>query len=104
MIAQATDPNSAPATWMTLHEASAFLDVAPSTVRRWADAGRIPIRRTEGGHRRFEAAAVRALRAATTTAGRESGSVMTLPQQRPAQTEAPGNRRNHDIQAGVGRY
>ena len=85
MIAPATDPNSSHAAWMTLHEASAFLGVAPSTVRRWADAGRIPIRRTEGGHRRFEAAAVRALRAATATAGRESGSVMALPQQRPAQ-------------------
>ena len=85
MIAPATDPNSSHAAWMTLHEASAFLGVAPSTVRRWADAGRIPIRRTEGGHRRFEAAAVRALRAVTVAAGRESGSVMTLPQQRPAQ-------------------
>jgi excisionase family DNA binding protein len=51
------------ATWLTLHEVSAQLGVAPSTVRRWADAGRIPARRTEGGHRRFDPAAVRALRA-----------------------------------------
>jgi excisionase family DNA binding protein len=69
---------------MTLHEASAFLDVAPSTVRRWADAGRIPVRRTEGGHRRFEAAAVRALRAATAPVASERGSMLTL-SQRPAQ-------------------
>ena len=47
---------------MTLHEVSVQLGVAPSTVRRWADAGRIPARRTEGGHRRFDPAAVRALR------------------------------------------
>lgn len=70
---------------MTLHEASAFLAVAPSTVRRWADAGRIPVRRTEGGHRRFEAAAVRALRAAAAPVAREHRSMMTLSQQRPAQ-------------------
>jgi excisionase family DNA binding protein len=51
------------APWLTLHEVSAQLGVAPSTVRRWADAGRIPARRTEGGHRRFDPAAVRTLRA-----------------------------------------
>ena len=49
--------------WLTLHEASAQLGVASSTVRRWADAGRIPARRTEGGHRRFDPVAVRSLRA-----------------------------------------
>ncbi len=48
--------------WLTLQEASELLSVATSTVRRWADAGRIPTRRTEGGHRRFEAMAVYALR------------------------------------------
>jgi excisionase family DNA binding protein len=56
------------AAWLTLHEVSAQLGVAPSTVRRWADAGRIPARRTEGGHRRFDPAAVRALRATLTPA------------------------------------
>ena len=62
------DPaRSDPGNWLTLHEASETLGVAPSTVRRWADAGRIPTRRTEGGHRRFDAAAVRALRAAART-------------------------------------
>lgn len=47
--------------WMTLKEASGLLGVAPSTVRRWGDAGRLPSQRTPGGHRRFDAAAVRAL-------------------------------------------
>ncbi len=74
-----------PPAWLTLHEASDLLGVAPSTVRRWADAGRIPIRRTEGGHRRFEAAAVQALRPAAEPTRHEGGSVLTLPQQRPAQ-------------------
>jgi excisionase family DNA binding protein len=48
-------------TWLSLHEASAHLGVSPSTLRRWADAGRIPSRRTAGGHRRFDPAAVQAL-------------------------------------------
>lgn len=39
--------------WVSLHEASAIIGVAPSTIRRWADNGKIPIRRTVGGHRRF---------------------------------------------------
>jgi excisionase family DNA binding protein len=62
--------------WLTLHEASELLSVAPSTVRRWADAGRIPTRRTEGGHRRFEAVAVHALRPRTVEA---QGSAALVP-------------------------
>lgn len=84
-VAQSTESDTLPSAWMTLHEVSDFLGVAPSTVRRWADAGRIPIRRTEGGHRRFAAAAVRALRAATAPPPRDHTSAMALPQQRPPQ-------------------
>jgi molybdopterin-binding protein len=32
-------------------EAAALLGVSTDTVRRWADGGRLPTRRTEGGHR-----------------------------------------------------
>ena len=39
--------------WLSLHEASALLGVAESTLRRWGDAGRVPMKRTLGGHRRF---------------------------------------------------
>jgi excisionase family DNA binding protein len=39
--------------WLGLGEASSLLDVAPVTLRRWADAGRIPVFTTPGGHRRF---------------------------------------------------
>ncbi len=39
--------------WLTLGEASRFLGVDASTLRLWADAGRIATFRTPGGHRRF---------------------------------------------------
>lgn len=44
--------------WLTLGEASRFLGVDASTLRVWADAGRIPTFRTPGGHRRFSRAAL----------------------------------------------
>jgi excisionase family DNA binding protein len=42
-----------PREWLTLGEASAFLDIAPVTLRRWANAGKVPTFTTPGGHRRF---------------------------------------------------
>ncbi len=65
-----------PGAWMTLQEAGACLGVSASTVRRWADAGRLPSQRTPGGHRRLAAAAVESL-------ARE---------RRPATSPAPGAR------------
>jgi excisionase family DNA binding protein len=44
--------------WLSLQDASALLGVATSTLRRWADAGRVPMKRTLGGHRRFARAAI----------------------------------------------
>jgi len=44
--------------WLTLQDASAMLSVAPSTLRRWGDAGRVPMKRTLGGHRRFARAEI----------------------------------------------
>lgn len=44
--------------WLSLQEACELLGVAPSTLRRWADSGRVPTRRTLGGHRRFARAAL----------------------------------------------
>jgi excisionase family DNA binding protein len=41
-------------------EAAAALGVSAGTIRRWADAGRIPCVRTPGGHRRFAVSEVRA--------------------------------------------
>lgn len=40
--------------WLSLSEIAEELGVHPSTVRNWADQGRIPVHRTQGGHRRFK--------------------------------------------------
>lgn len=40
--------------WLTLGQAAAFLGAAQSTVRKWADGGRVPAFYTPGGHRRFK--------------------------------------------------
>ncbi len=39
--------------WVGLGEASRLLGVAPATLRRWSDDGRISVFTTPGGHRRF---------------------------------------------------
>jgi excisionase family DNA binding protein len=46
-------PNPTSEDWLSLHEASAILGISLSTLRRWADAGKVPVHRTLGGHRRF---------------------------------------------------
>ncbi len=46
------------AEWLSLSEAAAILGVHPSTVRSWSDKGRLPVHRTQGGHRRFRRADV----------------------------------------------
>lgn len=40
-------------TWLRLGAASRFLGIDPSTLRNWTDAGRVPVFRTPGGHRRY---------------------------------------------------
>lgn len=42
-----------PSDWVSLREAADILGVHPATVRNWADKGELPMRRTPGGHRRF---------------------------------------------------
>jgi excisionase family DNA binding protein len=39
--------------WLSLGEASRLLGVDPDTLRRWADAGKVDVFTTPGGHRRF---------------------------------------------------
>jgi len=57
----ATSPLPLHQRWLTLGEASRLLGVDASTLRAWADAGRIKAFRTPGGHRRFVRADLRAL-------------------------------------------
>jgi excisionase family DNA binding protein len=44
--------------WVGLAEASRLLGVAPGTLRRWSDAGRVSVFTTPGGHRRFRRASL----------------------------------------------
>jgi diguanylate cyclase (GGDEF)-like protein/excisionase family DNA binding protein len=39
--------------WLRVRQASELLGVSPSTLRRWADSGKLASRRTPGGQRRF---------------------------------------------------
>lgn len=45
-------PTSKPE-WLSLAGAAELLGVHPTTVRRWADSGKLPVHVTPGGHRRF---------------------------------------------------
>ena len=53
--------------WVGLGEASRLLGIAPGTLRRWADQGRIPVFTTPGGHRRFSRSTISALLPAART-------------------------------------
>jgi excisionase family DNA binding protein len=68
-----------PDEWLTLQEAATLLGMSPSTVRRWADCGRVPVQRTTGGHRRVARAAVQAL-AANQPAGDTHRPMPLIPQ------------------------
>ncbi len=57
----ASSNRSARADWVSLGEASRLLGIAPGTLRRWADEGRVAVFTTPGGHRRFSKAALRSL-------------------------------------------
>jgi hypothetical protein len=49
---------------LSLAAAAELLHVAPATLSRWALRGRVPHVLTPGGHKRFPAAAIRAMAAA----------------------------------------
>lgn len=49
------------ADWVGLGEASRLLGVAPGTLRRWSDDGRVRAFTTPGGHRRYRRAALERL-------------------------------------------
>ena len=47
--------------WLSINAACAYLGVDQSTLRRWSDAGKVPVFRTPGGHRRYAEDDLRAL-------------------------------------------
>ncbi|MEA2180722.1 MAG: cyclic di-GMP phosphodiesterase [Solirubrobacteraceae bacterium] len=53
------EPDAVPSAVVSLQDAATAVGVSPSTLRRWADEGRIAAVRTAGGHRRFPVDAVR---------------------------------------------
>jgi len=59
--------NNSAEPWLRLQAASKRLGVSPRTLRRWADEGRIPCRRTAGGQRTFAAADVERLQNSSPT-------------------------------------
>jgi excisionase family DNA binding protein len=64
--AQAADPPSVtprPSSYLRVGEAAEILQVSPKTVCRWAMDGKLPFRRTLGGHRRYPEQAIRELAA-----------------------------------------
>jgi excisionase family DNA binding protein len=63
--------------WLNLSETAKELGVHPSTVRNWADEGRLPVYRTQGGHRRFKRSEVELwLQSQQTSTPDESGLVV----------------------------
>ena len=72
-------PAAAGRATVTLGEAAEALGVSSSTVRRWADTGRIQVVRTTGGHRRFPASELRRINAETATATRTELRPVALP-------------------------
>ena len=47
--------------WLTINAACKVLGVDQSTLRRWSDAGKVPVFRTPGGHRRYSEETLRAM-------------------------------------------
>jgi excisionase family DNA binding protein len=48
--------------WLTISDAARRLGIHPTTLRRWADEGQIPVMFTAGGHRRFSTSGIERLR------------------------------------------
>ncbi len=61
---------------LRIGQAAELLGVSPDTVRRWADDGRLPTRRTSGGHRVVDGVALAELAAAQASAP-EPGAIVS---------------------------
>ena len=52
---------TSPGEWLSRTEVARLFQVSASTVTRWAREGKVPAKRTPGGHYRYPAAEVRRL-------------------------------------------
>jgi excisionase family DNA binding protein len=66
--------------WLTMGEAARLLGVDASTLRGWADRGKIPVFRTPGGHRRFDPMDLEALLGRTSPRHHDAFKVLSLPE------------------------
>ena len=62
--------------WLGLSQVAKELGVHPSTVRNWADQGRLPVHRTQGGHRRFLRSELELWRKSQRASGSEGAEVV----------------------------
>ena len=60
---QPTRPAPDTEAFLLTSQVADLLHVSPKTIARWAKGGRLPYRRTLGGHRRYPEAAIRELAA-----------------------------------------
>jgi excisionase family DNA binding protein len=73
-------PTSAPESTVPLSEAAEALGISASTLRRWADTGKLQTIRTPGGHRRFPVSEVRRLSTQASAHARGAVQSTELPQ------------------------
>lgn len=65
-----------PEEWLSLSKAAMLLGVHPGTVRAWSDQGRLPVHRTEGGHRRYRRSEIELWLRMQNAEGLDAGMVM----------------------------
>ena len=77
------EPTSRNAPWLRVRQAAQVLGVSASTLRRWADAGKVASRRSPGGQRLFSRDDLLALAAPTSGRGRKGrGAAARMEQDR----------------------
>lgn len=59
LISQRGENMSRPKTFFSTSELAEILQVDPSTIKRWAETGKLRCFKTPGGHRRFSTSGIR---------------------------------------------
>ncbi len=66
--------NDTPRKLLTIEQVARLFGVHQSTIRNWADDGRVPVIRLPSGHRRFDAQEIERIRRETGVIDRGDGS------------------------------